>query len=161
MSFNYIEFKSPIGTIFIAANHDALLAIAFENNWPTVKASLGDLKRGSNPVITQCKQQLNEYFAGVRKDFDLPVAFSGTEFQKQSWHALKMIPYGTTRSYADQARSIGNPKAVRAVGSANGKNPISIVIPCHRVIGKSGKLAGYGGGLAAKKYLLNLEGVDI
>ena len=161
MAINYIQIESPVGDLMIVANHKALLAITFERNWTTVKASLEPVVEGANAVIKQCVQQLGEYFSGERKEFDLPMSISGTRFQQQSWQALNEIPYGTTRSYADQANSIGNPKAVRAVGSANGQNPICIVIPCHRVIGKSGGLAGFGGGLAAKKYLLNLEGVEI
>ena len=101
--------------------------------------------------------QLQEYFAGKRTEFDLPLSFSGTEFQQQTWRALLTIPYGETRSYSEQAHLIGNPRAVRAVGRTNGLNPIGIVVPCHRVIGKSGELTGYAGGLDKKRFLLDLE----
>ena len=105
-------------------------------------------------------QQLREYFAGTRTRFELDLDFVGTEFQKQVWAALLTIPFGETRSYSEIARQIGNPSAVRAVGAANGKNPISIVAPCHRVIGASGKLTGFAGGLEAKERLLTLEGCE-
>jgi methylated-DNA-[protein]-cysteine S-methyltransferase len=111
-----------------------------------------------NPILVATEQQLGEYFAGRRTAFDLTVDFSGTEFQRKVWHALLTIPFGETRTYAQIARQIGNPAAVRAVGAANGKNPISIVAPCHRVIGSNGKLTGFAGGLDAKAYLLRLEG---
>ncbi len=111
----------------------------------------------SNPIIQQTKEQLREYFALKRTAFDLPITFSGTEFQRKTWQSLLSIPYGETRSYSQQARAIGHPKAVRAVGRTNGLNPIAIVVPCHRVIGKSGKLIGYAGGLEKKEFLLNLE----
>lgn len=112
---------------------------------------------GTSEHIKNLEGQLKEFFAGKRKEFDLPLVFTGTDFQKKSWQALMKIPHGETRSYQEQARSVGNPKAVRAVARANGDNKISIVVPCHRVIGKNGKLTGYGGGLWRKKYLLDLE----
>ena len=102
-------------------------------------------------------EQLNEYFTGKRKDFDLPLAPSGTHFQQKVWAQLQKIPYGQTRSYKDIAQSVGSPKGFRAVGMANNKNPIAIVIPCHRVIGADGSLVGYGGGLDMKQSLLDLE----
>ena len=100
---------------------------------------------------------LKEYFDGKRREFDLPLKFEGTDFQKKAWNALLTIPYGQTRSYKEQAEAVGNKKACRAVGAANGKNPISIIVPCHRVIGTDGSLIGYGGGLEMKKSLLDLE----
>lgn len=109
----------------------------------------------------QTEQQLNEYFSGTRKTFTIPLHPIGTEFQKQVWTALTSIPYGETRTYAQLASQIGNPKAVRAVGAANGKNPLSIIVPCHRVIGSSGNLTGFAGGLDAKATLLSLEGVKL
>ncbi|HHL35267.1 MAG TPA: methylated-DNA--[protein]-cysteine S-methyltransferase [Desulfobulbaceae bacterium] len=111
----------------------------------------------SNPIIQQAAEQLRQYFARKRTTFDLPITFTGTEFQRRAWQSLLNIPYGETRSYLQQARAIGNPKAVRAVGRANGLNPIAIVVPCHRVIGKSDKLTGYAGGLEKIQFLLNLE----
>jgi len=111
----------------------------------------------AHPVIRETLRQLGAYFAGGLKDFDLPLAPKGTEFQLAVWNALLKIPYGETRSYSDIARVVGRPAAVRAVGAANGSNPIAIIVPCHRVIGASGKLTGYGGGLPMKRMLLDLE----
>jgi methylated-DNA-[protein]-cysteine S-methyltransferase len=113
----------------------------------------------AHPVLVETERQLNEYFAGTRTTFTMTLDFVGTEFQKKVWQALVAIPFGETRSYADIAREIGNPKAVRAVGAANGKNPISIIAPCHRVIGSNGKLTGFAGGLEVKAFLLKIETV--
>ena len=113
---------------------------------------------GRHPVLVKTETQLTEYFAGGRKQFDLELDFSGTEFQQQVWQALLAIPFGETRTYGQLARQLGNPRATRAVGAANGRNPIAIVAPCHRVVGSSGELTGFAGGLAAKAYLLALEG---
>ena len=110
-----------------------------------------------HPVVRAALDQLEAYFAGRLREFDLPLRLNGTEFQRRVWRALLEIPYGETRSYGEQARAIGRPAAVRAVGTANGRNPIAIVVPCHRVIGSSGKLVGYGGGLPLKQMLLALE----
>jgi len=112
---------------------------------------------GTNKNFDKLNSQINEYFEGKRKEFNLPLIICGTSFQKKAWEALQKIPYGETRSYKEQAKILGNPNAVRAVGKANGDNRISIIIPCHRVIGTSGELVGYGGGLWRKKYLLELE----
>ena len=108
-------------------------------------------------LILQCKMQLDEYFRGERKTFDLPLAPKGTDFQKKVWNALQEIPYGETRTYGEIAAAVGNPKAARAVGMANNKNPIGIIIPCHRVVGADGKLVGYAGGMDKKEWLLQLE----
>ena len=126
-------------------------------NCNKLKDSLGEIIEGDHEILTKTKMQLDEYFAGKRKSFDLPIHFEGTEFQNKAWNALLKVPYGETRSYAEQAKLIGNPKAVRAIGRANGLNPISIIVPCHRIIGKSGKLTGFASGLKDKEYLLNLE----
>lgn len=112
-------------------------------------------------VLDAACTQLDEYFAGVRTQFDLPLDPVGTDFQLRAWEALRAIPYGETRSYTEQARAIGSPAAVRAVGAANGRNPISIVVPCHRVVGADGSLTGFGGGLAAKRFLLDHEARDL
>jgi methylated-DNA-[protein]-cysteine S-methyltransferase len=118
-----------------------------------------DGERSENhPLLLDAAHQLREYFAGKRREFQLPLDMQGTDFQLDVWRQLQGIPYGETRSYAQIAHAIGRPKAVRAVGAANGSNPVSIVVPCHRVIGSSGKLTGYGGGLPLKKRLLELEG---
>ena len=108
-------------------------------------------------ILTETRKQLQEYFDGKRKEFNLPILLRGTEFQKKVWQGLCTIPYGETRSYKELAELVGNPKAVRAVGGANNKNPIMIIVPCHRVIGADGSLVGFGGGLEVKKYLLELE----
>ena len=108
-------------------------------------------------LILQCKMQLDEYFRGERKTFDLPLAPKGTDFQKKVWNALQKIPYGETKTYGEIAAAVGNPKAARAVGMANNKNPIGIIIPCHRVVGANGKLVGYAGGMDKKEWLLQLE----
>jgi methylated-DNA-[protein]-cysteine S-methyltransferase len=114
-----------------------------------------------HPVLLETERQLREYFAGKRKRFDVKMDFAGTEFQRKVWQALLAIPFGETRSYGDIARQVGNPAAVRAVGAANGRNPISIIAPCHRVVGSTGKLTGFAGGLAVKAQLLALEGARI
>lgn len=158
MKTYYQTYSSPINNIYIAASDEHLLSIAVDGNWERIKHSLGEPTHQSNPVIEETKQQLEEYFTGKRRIFDLPIAFnSGTEFQRSAWNALLGIPYGESRSYSEQAIAIQKPKAVRAIGHSNSLNPISIVVPCHRVIAKSGKLAGYAGGLDMKRYLLDLE----
>ncbi len=118
-------------------------------------------KVSTNQVTDHAKEQLHEYFKGQRKDFDLPLDPKGTAFQQQVWQALLTIPFGQVASYSDMAQSIKNPKAVRAVGAANGKNPISIIVPCHRVIGANGTLTGYAGGLERKQWLLQHESADM
>jgi methylated-DNA-[protein]-cysteine S-methyltransferase len=116
-------------------------------------------ERSQSKILIEAERQLRAYFDGRLRKFDLPLDLRGTEFQRRSWRALLEIPYGETRSYGDMARSIGKPKACRAVGMANHRNPVSIIVPCHRVIGADGSLVGYGGGLDVKKFLLNLEKV--
>ena len=157
MSIVFEIWESPIGRLHIAADEAALCALAFDSNWPRIHTALGIVQEGSNALTLQAISQLQEYFAGVRQTFELPLQLHGTEFQLQVWQALQEIPYGETRSYSEQADAIGKLDAVRAIGTTNGLNPISIVVPCHRVIAKSGKLAGYAGGVAAKQYLLQLE----
>ncbi|HYM20804.1 MAG TPA: methylated-DNA--[protein]-cysteine S-methyltransferase [Candidatus Kapabacteria bacterium] len=143
---------SPLGTILITANDEAITSIWFEESEV--------ISTSSSKLIDEAVKQLMEYFSGIRKTFDLPLAPDGTEFQKKVWNSLLDIPYGKTVSYLDVSRKIGDEKAIRAVGMANGKNPISIVIPCHRVIGSDGKLTGYGGGLWRKEWLLRHERKD-
>ncbi|QOW06678.1 methylated-DNA--[protein]-cysteine S-methyltransferase [Vibrio parahaemolyticus] len=145
MNTVYTEMPSPLGAVTIQSNAEGLLGIWFETC--TTKPSELGRRDDQHPILRQAVTQLDEYFSGLRNEFDLPLAATGTDFQNQVWHALTTIPYGETWSYQDLANAIGNPKAVRAVGLANGKNPISIVVPCHRVIGKSGKLTGYAGGV--------------
>ena len=146
-------YYSPIGCLKLTANEDALRTLQF------VDEACCEMKSTmpANSIIQQVFKQLDEYFAGKRKRFDLPLSPAGTPFQQKVWKELQQIPYGQTVSYAQLAQSVGNPKACRAVGSANGKNPVAIIIPCHRVINASGKLGGYAYGLEVKKQLLDLE----
>lgn len=157
MPCEYKLMPSPVGQLTLVARNGKLAAIL----WETERANrvrLGKLVEvDDSPALLQAERQLNEYFAGTRDRFDLELDFEGTEFQKKVWAALLTIPFGETRSYSQIATQIGSPKAVRAVGAANGRNPISIVAPCHRVIGASGRLTGFAGGLEAKQYLLTLE----
>lgn len=142
--------NSPCGVVEVTASEKGITAIRFTES--------DDIAETPSAMTSQACAQLQEYFAGKRTTFDLPLAASGTTFQQQVWQALLTIPYGKTCSYGDIARAIGNPKGVRAVGLANGKNPLAIVVPCHRVIGANGKLTGYAGGLNRKQQLLALEG---
>lgn len=159
----YQLYSSPITPIHLYADDEHLLAIAFDANKDALVKKLG-LEKSSeepSPILEQTKRQLGEYFRGERKDFDLPLKLQGTEFQRQAWEALKKIPYGQSMSYTDQALGMNKGSAVRAVGAANGKNAYSIIIPCHRVIGRSGSLTGYAGGKGVKAALLKLEGFDL
>ncbi len=153
----WCRIPSPIGDLLLVAENDKLLEINFVNGKHTVQPP-ADAREDRAPFAATIRQ-LQEYFAGKRETFDLPLAPHGTDFQRRVWSALQKIPYGKTVAYADIAQRIGNPKGVRAVGLANGRNPIPIVIPCHRVIGKDGSLTGYGGGLPIKQKLLEIEGV--
>jgi len=160
MTYVYKSMKSPVGELQLVASDAGLAAILWENDDPN-RIRLGDrTEKKNHPVLIETEKQLREYFGGERDTFSVKLDFKGTEFQKQVWKALLTIPYGETRSYAQIAKQIGSPKAMRAVGAANGKNPISIIAPCHRVIGANGKLVGFAGGLKAKSYLLNLEMTD-
>ncbi|MFM0168442.1 methylated-DNA--[protein]-cysteine S-methyltransferase [Paraburkholderia sediminicola] len=157
MTYAYKLMDSPVGQLKLVANGERLAAILWEHDKPN-RVRLGELVEANDqPVLIETERQLNEYFAGTRHEFDLPLIFQGTDFQKQVWAALLTIPFGQTRSYSEIATQIGNVNAVRAVGAANGRNPISIVAPCHRVIGASGDLTGFAGGLANKMLLLSLE----
>ena len=151
----YCYLDTPIGELLLAGENDALSMIGFPK---------GSMRRDpesdwiyNEKPLAIARQQLQEYFAGDRKDFDLPLRLDGTEFQVKVLKALQKIPYGETVSYGEIAKRIGKPKAVRAVGAANGRNPIPIVVPCHRVIGSGGDLTGFGGGLDTKEALLRLE----
>lgn len=149
---------SPVGRLTLVAGEAALVAILWEQD-PPARVRLGPLAPDpAHPLLVRAARQLGEYFAGTRQRFDLPLAFQGTDFQRAVWQALLTIPYGQTRSYREIARQIGRPAAVRAVGAANGRNPLSIVAPCHRVVGSDGALTGFAGGLEAKRHLLALEG---
>ncbi|MBN6775782.1 methylated-DNA--[protein]-cysteine S-methyltransferase [Pseudomonas granadensis] len=158
MPYTFITLPSPVGELKLVANGSRLAAILWENDKPN-RVRLGPMSEApDNPVLQNAARQLEEYFSGTRVRFDLELDFIGTPFQRQVWAALLTIPFGETRTYRQIAEQIGNPTAVRAVGAANGRNPISIVAPCHRVIGASGKLTGFAGGPEAKERLLTLEG---
>ncbi len=146
----YSYFESPIGFVEIIADKNYLRAVKFIDELPEEK------KKG-NKITISARKQLKEYFNGKRKTFELPFEFKGTEFQNEVWKALTKIPFGSVVTYQDIAKLTGNEKAVRAVGSANGKNPIPIIVPCHRVIAKNGKLSGYAGGVERKEWLIEHE----
>ena len=148
---------SPVGPLTLVASDAGLTAILWENDRPG-RVRIGAMADApDHPVLVEAARQIAEYFAGKRTAFELPLHFHGTDFQKLVWTALLAIPFGETRSYGQIARAIGRPTASRAVGAANGRNPISIVAPCHRVIGSNGALTGFAGGLAAKELLLRIE----
>ena len=155
----YHQIDSPLGCITMQANNDGLLGLWFSTN-TTLPDELG-LHLPTHPLLQQAERELTEYFQGQRQHFTVAIAAKGTDFQQQVWHALTTIPFGETLSYQDIANAIGNPKAVRAVGLANGKNPVSVIVPCHRVIGKNGKLTGYAGGMDRKAWLLKHEGISV
>ena len=157
MTYFYKTMKSPVGKLKLVASEDGLAAILWENDNPRRVRLAPVLEDEKHPVLLEAERQLNDYFVGKRKSFSLKLDFKGTEFQKRVWAALLTIPFGETRSYKQIAEQIKKPKAVRAVGAANGRNPISIVAPCHRVIGSTGNLTGFAGGLEAKALLLALE----
>lgn len=150
---NLYFYDTNLGIIGIKDNNKSITEIFFS------KDKIGDNIKETD-LIKACFRQLKEYFEGKRKEFNVPIEAKGTEFQNKVWKALLDIPYGETRSYKDIAIAIGNEKACRAIGMANNKNPISIIIPCHRVVGSNGKLIGYGGGLDKKEKLLNIEKID-
>ncbi|WP_395605791.1 methylated-DNA--[protein]-cysteine S-methyltransferase [Pseudomonas sp. B16120] len=157
MTYQYKLMPSPVGELTLVARDGKLSAILWEVERAN-RVRLGELiEANDSPALRETERQLKEYFAGTRNQFELELDFAGTDFQKQVWQALLTIPFGETRSYSQIAEQIGNPKAVRAVGAANGRNPISIIAPCHRVVGASGGLTGFAGGLEAKQYLLTLE----
>ncbi|OBZ96882.1 cysteine methyltransferase [Pararhizobium polonicum] len=157
MAYIYKIIASPVGQLKLVASGKGLAAILWDRDDPK-RVRLGPLDPDpAHPVLLQAEQQLGEYFAGRRTGFSIDLDMAGTDFQKRVWNALLTIPFGETRSYADIARQIGSPKAFRAMGAANGRNPISIIVPCHRAIGSDGTLHGFAGGLDAKRYLLALE----
>lgn len=151
---NYHFLDTPIGQLRLVSDGTHLVKIEFAGHYDPSEADL----EICDPVLASCAEQLTEYFAGKRECFDLPLAGCGTDFQRAVWSALAAIPYGQLRSYRDIAQAIGKPAAVRAVGAANGHNPLPIVVPCHRVIGSDGSLTGFAGGLQMKTQLLELEG---
>jgi methylated-DNA-[protein]-cysteine S-methyltransferase len=157
MSLSYKFLGSPVGQLKLVASSVGLVAILWENDDPK-RVRLGAVQHDtSHPILALAETQVKEYFAGRRTKFSISLDMRGTRFQKQVWEALQRIPFGETRAYGQIAAQLGSPSAARAVGAANGRNPISIVVPCHRVIGSSGKLTGFAGGLEAKAHLLGLE----
>jgi len=157
MTTEYTYTKTPIGRLLLHGDERGLAGILFSKNGKAAEPQSG-WRRSSAPFIA-ASHQLAAYFAGELREFDLPLRPAGTPFQLETWRELQRIPYGQTISYGELARRIWRPKASRAVGAANGRNPLPIVVPCHRVIGSDGKLTGFGGGLDTKRYLLELEGV--
>jgi methylated-DNA-[protein]-cysteine S-methyltransferase len=159
MSFAYKIIDSPVGKLKLVASDKGLAGVLWEreNTRPVPLSEAVEDKQ--HPVLVETERQLGEYFAGKRKTFSIALDLRGTQFQKDVWEALLAIPFGETRSYGQLAKQLGNPRATRAVGAANGRNPVSIIVPCHRVIGSSGKLTGFGGGLETKAHLLSLEDV--
>jgi methylated-DNA-[protein]-cysteine S-methyltransferase len=159
MSFAYKIIDSPVGKLKLVASDKGLAGVLWqrENTRPVPLSEAVEDKQ--HPVLVETERQLGEYFAGKRKTFSIALDMQGTRFQKEVWEALLAIPFGETRSYGQLAKQLGNPRATRAVGAANGRNPVSIIVPCHRVIGSSGKLTGFGGGLETKAHLLSLEDV--
>jgi len=162
MTTMYTELPTPVGSLLLTANDTAITGIYFPTLDRKPKSRAGwvadDGKRPASALLARARQQLSEYFAGSRTTFDLPLEPGGTAFQQSVWDALRTIPYGTTMSYGAIARRLGDARATRAVGAANGQNPIPIVVPCHRVVGARGELTGFGGGLDRKRWLLEHEG---
>jgi len=153
----YTRMESPVGSLLLAGDSEGLRLVSFERGKRASSEPAGAEWTPNAKLFAEAIRQLRAYFDGRLREFDLPLAMEGTEFQLRVWNALREIPYGETISYAQLAGRIGNPKAIRAVGSANGSNPIPIIVPCHRVIGNDGSLTGFGGGLPTKKKLLALE----
>ncbi len=157
MSLHSKFIDSPVGKLKLIASDRGLVAILWPNDNPRRVRPPDHAENARHPVLTKTETQLAEYFAGKRAHFDIPLDPQGTPFQRAVWEALVAIPFGETRSYGQLAKQLGNRNATRAVGAANGRNPISIVVPCHRVVGSTGKLTGFAGGLPTKSFLLELE----
>jgi O-6-methylguanine DNA methyltransferase len=155
-TLSYVRTPSPVGPLFIAASAKGMVRLEFEGHALKIDPSRTHLEE-SKPALAPYLRELDEYFAGERREFSFPLDLRGTEFQLACWRALLGIPYGETRSYRDIAKAIGHAHAYRAVGMSNNRNPVAIVVPCHRVIASSGSLCGYGGGLDVKRKLLDLE----
>jgi methylated-DNA-[protein]-cysteine S-methyltransferase len=157
----YTEFPSPLGRLLAVCNGDAVTGLHFETERHPPRRDAGWLRVENDPLLTVLRQQLDEYWAGRRRQFDVPMAPAGTAFQRAVWHAIAVVPYGEVISYGELARRVGSPRGMRAAGLATGHNPISIVVPCHRIVGSTGALTGYGGGLDRKVWLLRHEGVRL
>lgn len=157
MGFYLQKYKSPIGLLYIVEKEQKLCVIVFESMWTDIAEKFPELKEKKTLLLQKTQNQLQEYFQGKRKNFQLPFILEGTDFQKRVWRSLLKIPFGKTKTYKEQAMSIDAPKSARAVGRVNGLNSLCIILPCHRVIGSNGSLTGYAGGLEVKKFLLDLE----
>lgn len=158
-SLDYTHVETPLGALLAAADGDALVMLGYGSGPQPPRPAAAWTERPSSPLLRAVRAQIGEYFAGRRRSFDLPLAPQGTAFQLRAWEALRRIPYGETRSYGEQAASLGRAGAARAVGAANGRNPLVILVPCHRVLGSDGSLTGFSAGLSRKEALLRLEGV--
>jgi methylated-DNA-[protein]-cysteine S-methyltransferase len=158
VDLHYLIVDSPVGKLRLVASADSLVEVSWEEKNADRESLQLRAEPGQHPVLDETARQLAEYFAGTRRTFELALHFNGTDFQRKVWNALLTIPYGQTTSYGRIAIQIGHSSAVRAVGAANGQNPIPIIAPCHRVVGSTGKLVGFGGGLPRKVHLLTLEG---
>lgn len=154
---SYTEHSSPLGTLLLAATEKGLCGLYFEEH-KYFSGPQGWRRDATHPHLQTAIRQLDEYFAETRVDFDVPLDLAGTSFQQSVWTVLQSLPFGETTSYQEIARRIANPKAIRAAGTAIGRNPVSIIVPCHRVLGTTGGLSGYAGGLERKRYLLAHEG---
>jgi methylated-DNA-[protein]-cysteine S-methyltransferase len=157
MSLSHIVMSSPIGPLTLVADNNALVAVLFKEDRLTSRYLANSMIAPTHLILQAARDQLHEYFKGKRQEFDIPINLDGTIFQQRAWQALRCIPYGQTCSYGAQAAHMGTPKAARAVGAANGCNPIPVIVPCHRVTGASGTLTGYAGGLDTKAFLLEHE----
>ena len=159
MNIEMVYYKSPVGALEIRSSGNSISDVLFVNSWKGAKVDETSLSfiKPKTPIIKNCIKQLNEYFAGTRTSFTIHTLQTGTAFQQTVWEALCKIPYGRTISYLELSKKIGNVKAIRAVGTANGNNSVCIIVPCHRVIGSNGNLVGYGGDLWRKKWLLEHE----
>ncbi|WP_088182717.1 methylated-DNA--[protein]-cysteine S-methyltransferase [Sphingobium sp. Z007] len=157
MTLDYSIFPSPVGALTLVASDTGLVAILWEDDDPARVRLPARQERIDHPILLMAHAQLTDYFAGTRRAFTIPLDFRGTPFQQLIWAALLDIPFGETRSYGDIAHAIGRPTASRAVGAANGRNPISIIAPCHRVVGANGALTGFAGGMETKRWLLDFE----
>jgi methylated-DNA-[protein]-cysteine S-methyltransferase len=158
---SYSILKSPVGDLMLVANPSELIGIYFMNRRHVPKAKKTWTLNERHPVLQQAGKQLKEYFAGKRNSFSLPMNFVGTDFQKRVWQEIARIPFGKNLSYSELAKNAGAPKAIRAAGTATGRNPLSIIVPCHRVLTKDGAIGGYAGGLDRKRHLLKLEGIPL
>ncbi len=157
---SYVSLKSPVGPLWLVASAKGLHALLMKpdlEEHDCRQMIVGLKKDPEHPILKRTVKQLTEYFSGQRRQFDIPLVPVGTDFQKQVWSELRKIPYGQTISYQEQAKRIGDAKKARAVGTANSRNPLSIIVPCHRVVASSGALSGFGGGVKNKQFLINLE----